>query len=248
MKSLEDDVGAPLFERHSRGVSLSDAGASALDALTDAFDKMGVAVQGLRRAAAPSSVHIATLPAIAQLWLSPRLPALRASLPGLDVSVSAIEAPPDLKRVPFDICIFVTEMPPKGATLLAHDCMAPVCSPELSERLSKPEDLSVETFLIDAAWNQDWAIWFERMDVGTPSRIKGPVFSLYALAVDEALHGAGVLMGHLPLIRGHMDAGKLVLPFPQLILPHGQIAAWSLPASRSNAAVAWVLDELKKLS
>ena len=39
------------------------------------------------------------------------------------------------------------------------------------------------------------------------------MFSLYSLAVEEAKNGAGVLIGHEPLVRQHIEAGLLVAPF-----------------------------------
>ena len=96
--------------------------------------------------------------------------------------------------------------------------------------------------LSDTAWDRDWEVWLSA--VGARVAVRGPVFSLYALAVEEAVNGAGVLMGHGPLVAGHLERGALVAPFSQRVgLPHG----FRLRAARpmvKGSAVARVADFL----
>ena len=91
IKSLEHWVGAPLFERRSQGVRLTPLGNSALREFSSAFDQLGMAVQTLRARAEPQLLRIAALPSIAQLWLSPRLPAVHRELPDLKLSITAMD-------------------------------------------------------------------------------------------------------------------------------------------------------------
>ena len=121
IKALEQDFGARLFDRHMRGVGLTPLGQSALPQFIAAFDALGSAVRDLRRHAAPQRVHIVTSPALAQLWIAPRLQGLRDRLPAVDISVTALEHPPNLKRVPFDICLFYTADPPRNALWVGRD-------------------------------------------------------------------------------------------------------------------------------
>ncbi len=235
VKALEDRLGAALFERHSKGVRLTALGAEAAGMFTEAFDLL---VQGealLRGQAAPQVVHIATLPAIAQLWLSPRLPALRAIAPEISVSITAMEHPPNLKRSPHDLSLFPAE---SGGRLVAADELFPVCSPILADRLARVEDLASVPCLSDSSWDGDWADWLQA--VGAKVVVRGPVFSLYALAVEEAVNGAGVLMAHGPLVAGHLAKGTLIAPFPQRVsLPAG-LRLWSARPMPKGSTVARV--------
>jgi LysR family glycine cleavage system transcriptional activator len=235
VKALEDRLGADLFERAPKGVRLTALGLEAVGMFTEAFDLLTKAEAVLRERAAPQVVHVATLPAIAQLWLSPRLPALRAAAPEISVSITALEAPPNLKRSLHDLSLFPAE---SGGVLVARDELFPVCSPTLAARLRRVEDLGLVPCLSDSAWDGDWDDWLRA--VGAKVAVRGPVFSLYALAVEEAVNGAGVLMGHGPLVAGHLERGTLIAPFPQRVsLPAG-LRLWSARPMAKGSAVARV--------
>lgn len=248
IKILEQELGADLFVRHARGVHLTALGERARPRFQSAFDALTAAIRDLQHEAAPGKVHIAALPALAQLWLAPRLPQLRARFPEIDISVTATEAPPNLKRVPFDLCLFYDDADAAGKTPLAGDALLPVCSPQIAETIRSPRDLVQAVCLTDTAWADDWRIWAAEACPEVELVPKGPVFSLYALAVEEALNGAGVLMAHKALVEEHLKTGALVAPLAtQVPLPHA-ISMWSLPGGRANKAVALVTAELQRMS
>lgn len=241
VKNLETALGARLFERNARGVSLTPLGARVLPDFVHAFDALGHAAQILRAEAAPRQVHIATLPALAQLWLSPRLPALRRAAPEISISITAMEAPPNLKRAPYDLSLFFGET----GELIADDVIFPVCAPALAAKLAVPEDLAQVPCLTDASWAMDWARWAAIALPGKAFAPRGPVFSLYALAVEEAAGGAGVLIGHQALVARHLASGALVAPFgPKVSLPGG-LRLWSARPMQPGSAVHRVARFLK---
>ncbi|WP_149140349.1 LysR family transcriptional regulator [Gemmobacter caeruleus] len=223
IRQLEDRLGAPLFERGARGVRLTPLGARSLPAFSAAFDALGQATQALRAEAAPRIVHIATLPALAQLWLSPRLPALRAQMAGVEISITALERPPNLKRAPHDLSLFYGE----AGRIVAQDMLFPVCAPALAARLTRPEDLRALPCLIDSSWAGDWAVWAATALPGQAFQPRGPVFSLYALAVEEAVNGAGVLMARGALVAPQLARGALVAPLPQRVGFGPALRLWS---------------------
>lgn len=216
VKSLEAWTGAPLFERMSQGVRLTALGAAVSADFSNAFDRLGSAVNRLRADAGPSQVRIAVLPSVAQLWLSPRLPAVRALVPQTTISITALDHPPNLLREPFDLSIFFVEGEPgENQIEISRDLIFPVCAPEMASRLRSPADLAGETFLHDARWTRHWSMWLDAVQLDLDP--DGPTFSLYSLALQEAENGAGVLMGHEPLVRASLDGGSLVAPFEQML-------------------------------
>jgi len=240
IKSLELELGAALFERTPRGVQLNALGAKVLPGFVAAFDQLGHTVQTLRSEAAPSTVHIAALPSLAQLWLSPRLPSLRAAAPDISISITAMEAPPNLKRAPYDLSLFYME-DSKGA--LSRDVIFPVCSPVMAAKLRSPSDLSQVSCLSDSTWADDWAIWASAANTSFTPR--GPVFSLYTLAVEETVNGAGVLMGHEALVASHLARGELVEPFDIKVQLNSSLALWSQRPFKSRSAASRVMRWLE---
>jgi LysR family glycine cleavage system transcriptional activator len=219
VKALEDWVGAPLFERRSQGVMLTPIGKSVVGDFEAAFDALGGALHQLRAHATQSTINIAALPSVAQLWLSPRLPAIRRALPGQAISITALESPPNMQRELFDLGLFFgTPSEDRTERVLARDVMYPVCTPQIAQSLDTPADLVRETLIHDAIWKDDWATWMRNAGQSTARCEAGPVFSLYSIALEEACNGAGVLIGHDILIEKHLRAGTLVAPFDEICL------------------------------
>jgi LysR family transcriptional regulator, glycine cleavage system transcriptional activator len=213
VKTLEDWVGAPLFARHAKGVALNDLGQRSLVDFEAAFDLLSDATQNLRIRAAPQMIRIAALPSLAQLWLSPRMPGLRARFPEARISISALEQPPNLAREGYDIAVFLEAEDDAKGEVLARDFIGPVCAPALAASIRTPKDLYDQLWLRDSRWQDDWPNWLAGVGFDGAILAQPVDFSLYALAVDEACNGAGLLMGHEILVARHVAAGDLVAPF-----------------------------------
>lgn len=73
---------------------------------------------------------------------------------------------------------------------------------------------------------------------------RGPAFSLYALAVEEAANGGGVLMAHGTLVAGHLARGTLVAPLPQKVALPQPLRLWSARPLRPGSPVERVARAL----
>lgn len=204
VRRVEAWAGRPLFSRHARGVTATQQARTLLPALSRVLS----AFAGVLADPGTALVRIAALPSIAQLWLAPRLPALRAALPGIAVSLTALERPPQAKRAPYDLALFFAE---SGGRLLAEDALIPVCAPALAAQVRAAPALAALPCLGDSAWPDDWRQWMQARRPGQTVP-RGVEHSLYALAVDEALAGAGVLIGHQALVGRALAHGRLVAP------------------------------------
>lgn len=214
VRQLEGWAGRALFQRQAQGVTLTQAGAAVLPALSAGFDGLGQAARQLSDLRPDTRLSIAALPAIAQLWLGPRLGEIRAAFPALTPSIYALELPPNPARALFDLSLFLLrpeEAP--GAMQLSPDLIAPVCAPEIAARLSSPADLMGETLLLDESWSADWTRWAEATGTALPELASAPRYSLYSLMVEDAKAGAGVMMGHGFLVAEALEKGTLVRPF-----------------------------------
>lgn len=214
VKSVEAWTEQSLFDRHPHGVRLNSAGQAALPLLTEGFSALGRATVELRaQRTHPSTLRIAALPAIAQIWLAPRVSEISEVLPDVSISVHAMETPPDLKTEPYDMTIFFSE----DTADRSVDELCPVAAPAVAEQLKKVTDLRDHCLLHDTHWAGDWQTWLDgssTTDVGTTS---GTSYTLYAMAIDAAVRGEGVLMGRTSLITHLLSDGRLVEPFDRRV-------------------------------
>lgn len=244
VRLLEAFLGLKLFRRLAQGVEPTEAAQEAQPGLSAAFDALALAVQDLRASHAGRALAIAALPCISQLWLSPRLPALQQAFPGLSISIAAMEEPPAGRHQSFDLALFYLARPPVGAAPLAEDELLPVCAPALLGSLGIPADLARQTLLHDAVWRSDWARWLRHAGIAGVDPGRGPSFSLYALALDAALNGAGVLIGRRSLIAPYLADGRLVAPFAAA-LPSGDRLALLPQPGKPHPQRAAVMEWLR---
>ena len=91
IRLLEDWLGVPLFERRSRGVSLTDEGAELLGDVGTAFLRLSEATGKLRRPEVARRVsglvRVNVQPSFAMRWLFPRLTGFQELFPNIDVRI-----------------------------------------------------------------------------------------------------------------------------------------------------------------
>ncbi|SLN63248.1 Glycine cleavage system transcriptional activator [Roseovarius albus] len=218
IKTLEDWTGTPLFQRKAHGVVLTEDGQRLLPHFTQAFDALGNATRALRATMALPTITIAALPSIAQLWLSPRMPALRAAMPEVRFTILAMETPPNLSRELIDISLFMRPTSDdENQHILCEDHIFPVCTSEVAKQIVKPVDLLDHTLIHDESWSDDWDLWLKKYGPDVFNTQTEARYSLYSLALDDARAGAGVLMGHAALVNRDLEKGILVRPLEGFI-------------------------------
>ena len=102
---LEEDLGVPLFKRGHRGVSLTADGLQLFNAVRDSLGGIGEAAASIRARRARQVLTVATDFGFAAYWLMPRLAALRALVPNLDVRIVTTQDPFDIRGEPVDIAV-----------------------------------------------------------------------------------------------------------------------------------------------
>ncbi len=106
IEALEGVLGLRLFDRFARGWSLTDAGRALLPQAQRVEEEIHALLRLASGAGSESgTVRISAPPAIAAHWITPRLPALRAHLTGIQIELGAESARVDLSRREADIAI-----------------------------------------------------------------------------------------------------------------------------------------------
>ncbi len=228
LKNLETTLGVTLFERLHRGVSLTSVGARVLPDFTRAFAALDAAVHRLEDEAAPGLVRIATTADLAQLWLSPRLPALRAE--GLQVVPLPMDSP-EAARGLAELALY----PQVGGAIPAP--LIAVAAPGFTGGLEPA------TALVLAGPLGDWGRWADA--AGRAGFVpRGPVHGSAALALEEAANGAGVLVIARPLAEAALRAGRVVQLWGIEAESGLGLALWPLRAVAPGSATERVMAAL----
>jgi LysR family glycine cleavage system transcriptional activator len=163
IKSLETQLGLPLFSRSARALALTDAGARDLEQIDDLFIRLDAVTEQLRARFGRSSVRLHVPAYFANEMLLPRLSEFSKLHDGIDLRIDTSGAHGRAHVAEADISVVVGSGPWSG--LIAHQLfaqtMVPACSPELFEEkpVRRYEDLNSHTLLVHEARRDDWDRW-----------------------------------------------------------------------------------------
>ena len=244
IQSLEEEVGAGLFLRHTRAVELTSAGAQLLVAVNQSLPRIDGAVRQIRQSAGRKSVSLTTFASFASMWLIPRLEQFQRDHPEIDIRIDATDVPLDLEVADVDLALRYgprATMPPQALRLFGEQ-LTPVVSPWLLKAaapLKKPADLA-QFALIEAGdahrthleW-LTWRRWFDERGVPRLQPRRWLYFNYAYQMVQAALTGQGVVLARLPMIAESLANGDLIEPLPGLRMD-SPMAYWLILGPRSD--------------
>jgi DNA-binding transcriptional LysR family regulator len=256
IKTLEDQLGQPLFRRVNRALELTQAGQELYRAVDEALGIIDAAA--MRVAGDSRTLSVTTTVALASTWLVPRLPRFTQQHPEVDMRFVASNDALDLEREQIDLALrFVL----RGAATKSQDKLFdyhqfPVCSPTLlkdrSRPLRTPADLAnhvlldFETVVYGRPW-YDWQQWLDAMKLRGAKGAGWLRFSHYDQVIEAAIKGGGVAIGKLPHLSSHLRDGMLVAPLgPEWVATLGAFYiedAGSAPREVVDLFVRWLRAE-----
>jgi LysR family glycine cleavage system transcriptional activator len=262
IKTLEEQLGQPLFSRVNRGLRLTDAGQVLYRAVGEALALIDEATDRLAASSGGETLTVTTSVPLASLWLVPKLRRFVRLHPEVDVRSVAADQRLDVERERLDIAI--RWAPPRssvpGGEPLFNVEIFPVCSPALaSDRarpLRSPADLAnhvlldLETVTSRGPWS-DWGPWLGAMKLGDLKPAGTLRFSHYDQVVQAAMDGSGVAIGRNPHNARHLREGLLVAPLGrEARLSWGTYFVLISPRSAERWVikefVAWLRDEIRQ--
>jgi len=218
IKSLEEDLGLALFERHYRGVEITKEGQQLFSVLQHSFSDISKALNLIRLSAESQAISIAATTTMSAMWLTPRLTDFWKSHSDIlvdqhisDIFDHSLELP-DLR---------LTYGYPRNprtdiqADVLFWDELVPVCSPDF---YAAQKDVSLGAIakmqLIHLRAKDDrWTTWREWFDAaGYEGEISENIHvNNYMIALLTASEGAGVVIGWRRLLQPMLQKGDLVV-------------------------------------
>lgn len=252
VRNIEDKLGIRLFERATRSVRLTPAGAAYAAEIGAALDRIGAATIVATAPRSASVLTVSTSDGFAGRWLVPRLHRFHRENRDIDVRLSTSGVLANFISDGIDIAIRYGAGGYEGVVseLLAEENVTPVCSPELLQGehpLRSPDDLRYHTLIHDN-FRIDWAMWLQEAGVDDINAEGGVRFDSATYAVEAAVHGEGVLLGRSALVSADLANGRLVQPFDltlksrskyYIVYPQGALRQRKVKAFRD-----WLLSEM----
>ncbi|MBI1244891.1 MAG: transcriptional regulator GcvA [Alphaproteobacteria bacterium] len=227
VKGLEDALGVKLFNRLTRALALTPAGASLAPELEGAFVRIASAVERARERDTAGTVRLSLLTTIALTFLVPRLGRFAAKHPAIELRLETSARLVDFTREPIDAAIRYGDghYPGVHADRLFDDVLTPLCAPSLAKKIRKPADVMDHPLLDDNIVYDEWKTWCAAAGVGPcPARRRAATFDSTRVAVEAAMEGMGIAIGAPFLFAAQIASGRLVQPLP-IVTPSGR-AYW----------------------
>lgn len=218
IRKLEEDLRTPLFLRRNNAISLTEHGAELYASTAGALQTIAQTADRIRTGRDRTVTIGATFP-FANLWLAPRLPAVRRALDGISVNLLISDNYADYEGDQVDCSIRFGDgsWPGKTAHLLIAEEVFPLATPDLAARHRLTEttewrDVALLNMPMDAR-ALDWATW-ELWESRTPdidcSTCPRQSFDNYLFAIDSALRGEGLVLGFAGLTDRYEEEARLI--------------------------------------
>lgn len=254
VRKLEARLGVSLFQRHARGVTLTQEGRQLADAAGNALADIEGVFKGLRPGGAKSAkVRITTLHSVVHTWLLPRLPRFVEEQPDTELVFDTETTLSRFEEGGHDLGIRhgPGQWPGLAAVPLMDDTMRPVASPRFPAfaGVSSAAALARLPLIADKA-RQGWHDWFRAAGVHGATPRERYQFSDSTDAMLAAALGLGVALARERILAPFLADGRLQC----LDLP-GMPSRWSYyvvypthrrPGAAAQGFIDWLLADVAR--
>ncbi len=241
IKSLEADIGVPLFRRHTRAVALTQDGAELLPGVRRGLDELRRAVERLRRERVGGLLNLSVPSEFLQRWLLPRLGEFTRRHPEIEVRFGPARAALDFERDDFHAAILYGTGQWSGLRTerLLDEWVFPVCSPALLSTLGPIETLAdFSRYPLLHSRAEPWPDWLRRVGGDTTRTDVQPQPEDASATLAAVEQGKGVALARWSLVAADLAAGRLVRPMLPSVQQH---SAWFLAAPPERFALPKVV-------
>ena len=222
IRALEERFGTQLFNRVTRGVTLTDDAAVLAVVLSRALDDIDVGVRAFQSKGLSGTVRISAVPWYVSRVLLPNIDALKNEFPDLNVEFDFSYEIANFETDGLDAALRhgLGQWPGLNAIRIHYDLLTPLCGPALVEGRKlplTPQEISQLPLTAARGYEHVWGDWFET--VGHPELKPDNImiFDNRALATEFAGTGNGVSLSDAPVDHDDIKAGRLLCLHPTAI-------------------------------
>lgn len=201
IKSLEDHIGKPLFERRNQSMILNEDGENLLEAVAPAMETIGEAVEQMTVTGGDMRLRLGVLPLFGATRLLPHLPELKKLYPKLHIDVDTSAHAENMLGDVVDAAIIIADHvdPNLYSVKLDSNKVYAIASVELTKgpnAIQEPEDLKNHNILVHSNMTRAFDNWKDV--VGYPDLEPAGIDHLDSgpLMLEAAAQGLGVAIMH----------------------------------------------------
>ncbi|TGQ73259.1 LysR family transcriptional regulator [Mesorhizobium sp. M00.F.Ca.ET.186.01.1.1] len=219
VRGLEEQLGAKLFQRRHRQVSLTEAGQRFHADVSLGLSHIRKSAEDLRLQATGGHVTLAASTAFGSFWMMPRLQQFRDELPGIDLRIQTADR--DLDIIAEGIPLAVRGGEPRDwadyhSLPLADEEIFPVAGASYVAKFGLPEtvgDLAKHRLIhLEEPYREaaSWEEWFQSAGANFGDAGRGLRINDYALVIQAVMEGQGIALGWRHLAERLLATGLLV--------------------------------------
>ena len=215
LKVLEDQLGLSLLIRDKQRLRLTPAATDYVRDIRKSLQTLSAASLTLRANPTGGALNLAILPAFGMHWLAPRLARFAAQHPEVTVNLSTRLKPFDFASTPFDAAIHYGRQDWPGVnylSLMDEDLLAVAAPGLLTMPLANAKAVLAHPLLQLESRTGDWGRWLTHHDA-PGLRPPAMMFDQFATMTQGVIHGLGVALLPVFLIRRDLDEGRLIPVF-----------------------------------
>ncbi|MDJ0779191.1 MAG: LysR substrate-binding domain-containing protein [Gammaproteobacteria bacterium] len=217
VRLLEDYLGAALFRREHRGVSLTAEGEQLFDSVGRGLGEIAETQQRIRRRRDSGKLGVTMTAAFATFWLIPRMHRFSQAHPDIDLRLVVADDYLDLAREGLDAAIrWGRSGGDDDYEALFPGAQLPMCSREFLRAngpFETPKSLRAARLIhLEGAYRRDamWPEWFRHFDIEATDLPPGVSVDSYTNMIQAAQGGQGIALGDVPLLDDQLAEGLLV--------------------------------------
>lgn len=217
IKQLEASLGAQLFQRSHRRITLTHAGERLFADVSRAFEVLAQSATSIRQSASNDHVTLCASSAFNNYWMLPRLRSFQQSHSQIDLRLQSSDREPDLNVEPISLAVRLGagDWPDCDSALIAQEVIYPVAAPRVMAAAinlrNVPGLLHQRLIHLEEPIRErpSWQQWFSAHGITeTPPR-GGLRLNDYALVLQAAMAGEGFSFGWHHLVDPLVDQGML---------------------------------------
>lgn len=217
IKQLEASLGAQLFTRSHRRISLTHAGDRLFADVTRAFEMLAQSAASIRQAVSYDHVTLSASSAFNNYWLLSRISSFQKSSPDIDLRLQSSDREPDLNVEPISLAVRLGDgdWPGCDCALIAPEVIYPVAAPRVmaaAVHLSNvPALLHQRLIHLEEPIRErpSWQQWFDFFGIPEAPPPSGLRLNDYALVLQAAMAGEGFAFGWHHLVDPLVQKGLL---------------------------------------